>query len=136
MSDSPAINLQGCDRKTAGGHPFLSGNLPIIAAGRRVSFRSGIHLPQATLALRRGRIGGGSAGESPDGGDWFPRSFIEDGGTRLKQLLARLGMGTGRFSKVHPAEFSAEFLETFGFHPSGGYPLYTAKARSHQGRSV
>jgi GNAT superfamily N-acetyltransferase len=31
------------------------------------------------------------------------RTFIEDGGARLKQLLSRLGMGTFRFPKVHPA---------------------------------
>ncbi len=58
------------------------------------------------------------------------RSFIEDGGARLKQLLARLGMGTFRFSKVHPAEISQEFLETLGFRPAGRYLLYAARARS------
>src|ERR687898_3175755 len=34
------------------------------------------------------------------------RSFIGDGGARLTQLLSRLGTGTFRFSKVHPAEMS------------------------------
>ena len=29
------------------------------------------------------------------------RTLIEDGGTRLQQLLFRLGLGTFRFSKVH-----------------------------------
>ncbi len=58
------------------------------------------------------------------------RSFIEDGGARQKQLLARLGMGTFRFPKVHPAEISKEFLETLGFRPAGGHRLYAARARS------
>ena len=58
------------------------------------------------------------------------RSFTEDGGARLKQLLARLEMGTLRFPKVHPAEISKECLETLGFRPAGGHRLYTARARS------
>jgi hypothetical protein len=61
------------------------------------------------------------------------RSFIEDGGARLKQLLSRLrarGMGTFRFPKVHPAEISKECLETLGFRPAGAYRLYAARARS------
>ena len=58
------------------------------------------------------------------------RSFIEDGGTRLGQLLSYLGMGTFRFPKVHPAEFSKELLWTLGFRPAGGYRLYAATARS------
>ena len=61
------------------------------------------------------------------------RSFVEDDGARLKQLLAQLharGMRTVRFSKVHPAEISAELLEMLGFRPSGAHRLYAAKARS------
>ena len=58
------------------------------------------------------------------------RSFIEDGGARLKQLLARLGMGTFRFPKVHPAEISTELLETVDFRSAGGHLLYAARARS------
>ena len=58
------------------------------------------------------------------------RSFVEDGGARLKQLLARLGAGTFRFPKVHPAEISKELLETLGFRPAGGHLLHAAKARS------
>jgi len=57
------------------------------------------------------------------------RSFIEDGGTCLTQLLSRLGTGTFRFPKVHPAEISKEFLETLGFRPAGGHLLYAARAR-------
>jgi hypothetical protein len=58
------------------------------------------------------------------------RSFVEDGGARLKQPLSRLGLGTFRFSKVHSSEISKEFLETFGFRPAGGHLLYAARARS------
>ena len=61
------------------------------------------------------------------------RSFIEDGGARLKQLLSQLraqGMETFRFPKVHPAEISEEGLETLGFRPAGGHLLYAARARS------
>ena len=61
------------------------------------------------------------------------RTFIEDGGARLKQLLSRLraqGMRTFRLPKVHPAEISKEFLETLGFRPAGGHLLYAARARS------
>ena len=58
------------------------------------------------------------------------RSLVDDGGARLKQLLARLGIGTFRFLKVHPAEMSKELLETVGFRPAGGYLLYAARARS------
>ena len=61
------------------------------------------------------------------------RSFIDDGGARLKQLMFRLGaqgMTTFRFPKVHPAEISTELLETLGFRPAGGHVLYAARARS------
>ena len=61
------------------------------------------------------------------------RSFIEDGGARLTQLLSRLrgqGMGTFRFPKVHPAEISKECLQALGFRAAGGHRLYTATARS------
>jgi GNAT superfamily N-acetyltransferase len=61
------------------------------------------------------------------------RTFIEDGGARLKQLLSRLRarrMRTFWFPKVHPAEISKELLETLGFRPAGGHLLYAARARS------
>jgi len=61
------------------------------------------------------------------------RTLIEDGGARLKQLLARLcaqGMGTFRFPRVHPAEIPQHLLETIGFRPAGGHRLYAARARS------
>ena len=61
------------------------------------------------------------------------RSFIEDGGARLKQLLSQLraqGTKTLRFQKVHPAEISTELMEMLGFRPAGGHRLYAARARS------
>ena len=61
------------------------------------------------------------------------RSFIEDGGARLTQLLSQLhtrGMEILRFSKVHPAEISQECLETIGFRPVGARVLYATKAKS------
>ena len=61
------------------------------------------------------------------------RTFIEDGGACLRQLLFRLlarGIGTFRFPKVHPAEISEECLEMLGFRSAGGHLLYAAKARS------
>ena len=61
------------------------------------------------------------------------RTFIEDGGARLTQLLSRLrdqGMRAFRFPKVHPAEISKECLENLGFRAAGGYSLYAARARS------
>jgi GNAT superfamily N-acetyltransferase len=61
------------------------------------------------------------------------RTFIDDGGARLQQLLSRLraqGIGTFRFAKVHPAEISTELLETLGFRAADTDYLYAAKARS------
>ena len=58
------------------------------------------------------------------------RSFVEDGGVRLQQLLSRFGGGTFRFSRVHPAEISQECLETLGFRPAARHVLYAATARS------
>jgi GNAT superfamily N-acetyltransferase len=64
------------------------------------------------------------------------RTFVEDGGARLKQLLTRLraqGLETFRFPKVHPAEISKEFLETLGFRPACGHLLYAATLRPGSG---
>jgi GNAT superfamily N-acetyltransferase len=61
------------------------------------------------------------------------RSLIEDGGSRLTQLLVHLrgrGVTASRLPKVHPAEFSRECLETLVFRPAGGHLRYAAKARS------
>lgn len=60
------------------------------------------------------------------------RSIVGDGGTRLGPLLSQLrGMGSVRIPKVHPAEISAEVLESIGFRPCGGHLLYAATARSN-----
>jgi len=62
------------------------------------------------------------------------RSFVEDAGARLKQLLVQLraqGMETFRFSKVHAAEISKEQLGTLGFTPAGAHVLYAATARGN-----
>jgi GNAT superfamily N-acetyltransferase len=61
------------------------------------------------------------------------RSHVEDGGARLKQLLAQLrgrGIGTFRFPKVHPAEIPQTLVETLGFRAAGGHLLFAARARS------
>ena len=61
------------------------------------------------------------------------RSFIDDGGARVKQLLSQLrarGMETFRLPKVHTAEISKDWLQTLGFSPAGGHLLYAARARS------
>jgi hypothetical protein len=62
------------------------------------------------------------------------RSFVEDGGARLTQLLSHLrapGLGTCHFPKVHPAEISKQCLETLGFRAAGRHRLYAATARSN-----
>jgi GNAT superfamily N-acetyltransferase len=61
------------------------------------------------------------------------RTFVEDGGARLKQVLSRLraqGPGTFLLPKVHSSEISTELLETLGFRPAGEHLLYAARARS------
>ena len=58
------------------------------------------------------------------------RTFVEDGGGRLRQLLAGLRPGPLRFPKVHPAEIPQELLITLGFRPTGRHLLYAATARS------
>ena len=57
-------------------------------------------------------------------------TVVDDGGARLKQLLARLGMRTLRFPKVHTAEISRELLETLGFRAAAAHRIYAAAARS------
>ena len=60
------------------------------------------------------------------------RTFVDDGGARLKQLLTRLraqGLETLRFPKVHPAEIPEELLKTLGFRPAGRHLLCAATAR-------
>ncbi len=61
------------------------------------------------------------------------RTFVEDGGARLQQLLAGLraqGIETVSFPKVHPAEISAAMLATLGFRPAASHVLYAARAQA------
>jgi GNAT superfamily N-acetyltransferase len=75
-----------------------------------------------------------SPGEGPSTAEIVSlRSFVDDRGARLRQLLTRLrarGMRTFRFPKVHLAEISEESLETLGFRPTGRHLLYATRARS------
>jgi GNAT superfamily N-acetyltransferase len=62
------------------------------------------------------------------------RSFVDDGGARLRQLLARLHVGETRslrFPKVHASEISKALLETLGFRPADSHRLYATKAQSN-----
>jgi hypothetical protein len=98
-----------------------------------------------TLTARKGDLGGLAVASDErieayvlyvnDGEIVSLRSFIDDGGSRLRQLLSRLharGMTNLRFSKVHPAEVSTELLETLGFRPAGRHLLYAARAGAAQ----
>jgi len=59
------------------------------------------------------------------------RSFVEDDGARLKQLLSQLSApGPFRIQRVHRAEFSNGLMDVLGFRPAGVHVLYAAKARS------
>jgi GNAT superfamily N-acetyltransferase len=58
------------------------------------------------------------------------RSFVEDSGARLRQLVSRLGAGPFRFPKVHPAEISKEWLDAAGCRPAGAHRIYAARATS------
>lgn len=58
------------------------------------------------------------------------RSFVADGGARLKQLLAQHPSRRRyplRFQKVHPAEIPPGLLETLGFCRANGHLLCTAR---------
>jgi ribosomal protein S18 acetylase RimI-like enzyme len=68
-----------------------------------------------------------------DGEIVWLRSFVDDGGARLNQLLSRLhaeGKSNFRFPKVHPAEISKELLEPLGFRAVAAHRLYAGRARS------
>jgi GNAT superfamily N-acetyltransferase len=58
------------------------------------------------------------------------RSFVEDGGARLKQLLSRLGAKSLHYRKVHPGETPAKSLEMLGFRPAAAHRLYAVAPRS------
>ncbi len=78
-------------------------------------------------------LAGASAEAGPTAEILSLRTFIEDGGAGLKQLLSRLsaqGMRALRLPKVHSSEISNELLETLGFRQAGAHRLYAAKPRS------
>ncbi|MBY0497733.1 MAG: GNAT family N-acetyltransferase [Cyanobacteria bacterium] len=61
------------------------------------------------------------------------RSFVEDDGARLKQLLSQLraqGSRHFRIQKVQPEEIATELMAMLGFRPAGEHRRYAAKARS------
>ena len=61
------------------------------------------------------------------------RSFVDDEGARLKQLLSQLcARGIRRFwlPKVHPTEISKEQVETLGFSPASRHLLCATRAQS------
>jgi GNAT superfamily N-acetyltransferase len=67
-----------------------------------------------------------------DGEIVWLRTFVEDDGARLKQLMTELrarGMRTLRFPKVHPAELSQDFLQSPGLFPAARYRLYATRAQ-------
>ena len=60
------------------------------------------------------------------------RTFVEDGGDRLKHLLTLLrtqGMAAFSVPKVHPAEIPKALMEALGFAPAGQHLLYAATLR-------
>jgi GNAT superfamily N-acetyltransferase len=62
------------------------------------------------------------------------RSLLEDDGARLNQLVSRLGTGTFRFPKVHPAELSPQVIQALGFRAAARYRRCAASGRG-SGRS-
>jgi GNAT superfamily N-acetyltransferase len=61
------------------------------------------------------------------------RSFVDDGGARLKQLLTRVragGIATFEFPKVHPTEISKDVLEAFSLRAAGRHLVFAARARA------
>ena len=69
---------------------------------------------------------------SMDGAVVFLRSFIEDGGARVRHLVSGLraeGVRALSFPKAHDGEIAPEYLESAGFRAAGGHRLYAATAR-------
>ena len=56
------------------------------------------------------------------------RSFVEDDGARLRQLLTRVRAAALRFPKVHATEVPGACLEALGFRAAGGHAVYAATA--------
>src|SRR5262245_62215051 len=67
------------------------------------------------------------------------RSFIDDGGACLKELLSQVrARGTRKlwFPTVHPAEISKEWVEALGLSTAGGDILYEERAKYASPRSM
>jgi GNAT superfamily N-acetyltransferase len=87
------------------------------------------------LYISSGAVPNGSGEAAPRPGDAATeivslRTLVEDGGAHLTHLLSRLGTGTFRFAKVHPAEMPKELLETLGFRPAAAHRLCATRARA------
>ena len=55
------------------------------------------------------------------------RTLVDDGGSRLRVLCARIragGIDTLRLAQVHPEEIAADMLTTLGFRPAGAHRAY------------
>ena len=108
------------------------------ALGRDPHGKEGRHR-RTRRRLRRANRGLPPLREARSGGETeivSLRSFIEDGGARLKQLLSRLrarGMGTFRFPKVHPAEISKELPGDARFPPRRRASTLRSEARGPPG---
>jgi GNAT superfamily N-acetyltransferase len=144
----PALSER--DSGVAGGTRVEGIVIPVTIDDLTANELLGDHHPQTcwersveTLAARKDEIEGLAVATDEsieafilylkDGEILSLRSFDEDGGARLKQLLSQLrarGMKTLRLPKVHPAEISKEVLETLGFRAVGGHLLYAGRARS------
>ena len=95
-----------------------------------------------TLTARKGEIDGLAVASdesieacilyTPDGEVVFLRSFVEEDGARLAELLSRVcrpGIRTLTLPKVHPEEIAKELLERLGFRPAGEHRVYATTAR-------
>ena len=54
-------------------------------------------------------------------------TLVDDGGTRLRVLCARIragGIETLSLAQIHPEEIAADMLTTLGFHPAGAHRAY------------
>jgi GNAT superfamily N-acetyltransferase len=58
------------------------------------------------------------------------QSFVDDGGSRLRGLVSRIGRGAFTFPRVHPSECPEPFLAALGFRPASTHRSFAAHARS------
>jgi GNAT superfamily N-acetyltransferase len=95
---------------------------------------------EAYILYMKGDVGrepdaeAGSPTRAPAGEIVSLRSFVDDGGARLKHLLCRLsaqGLPTFCLPKVHADEIPDGHLEQLGFHGTRRHVLYSARAHSN-----